>query len=157
MEFDIYFVGQDKNRARIILPLSKLLKSQGISYKFQIQPDKHTKKIPLEFSESFIKENIPYSDVLKNIESCRCLLEILQEGQSGISMRTLEALFFRKKIITNNKAIIEMPFYNKHNIYVLGQDEQEWSIKEFLDCKMVEIPKERINNYEINNWVEQFK
>lgn len=50
-----------------------------------------------------------------------------------------------------------MPFYNKHNIYVLGQDEQEWSIKEFLDCKMVEIPKERINNYEINNWVEQFK
>lgn len=156
-EFDVFFVGQDKNRANTLLTISRLLHSQEISYKFHIQPDKHTKTIPSELAECFSETNMPYRDVIKNIESSRCLLEILQKGQTGISMRTLEATFFNKKLITNNIAIKNLPFYNKQNIYILEDEEEVRSIKEFMDCDIVNIPKDITDQYEINHWIKQFQ
>lgn len=156
-EFDVFFVGQDKNRAGTLLTTSRLLRSQDISYKFHIQPDKHTKTIPSELAECFSEANMPYREVIKNIECSRCLLEVLQEGQTGISMRTLEAIFFRKKLITNNIAIKTLPFYNKQNIFILGDNEEMRSIKDFMNSDIVDIPKEITDPYEINHWVKQFQ
>lgn len=72
-------------------------------------------------------------------------------------MRTLEATFFNKKLITNNIAIKNLPFYNKQNIYILEDEEEVRSIKEFMDCDIVNIPKDITDQYEINHWIKQFQ
>ena len=48
----------------------------------------------------------------------RCVLDSAQEGQMGLTIRVLEALGAKKKLITTNEDIVNYDFYNEENIYV---------------------------------------
>ena len=59
--------------------------------------------------------------------------EIVQPGQGGLTIRTLEALFYNKKLITNNESITEYDFYNADNIFIYKeQDCNIDALKSFL-------------------------
>ena len=45
-------------------------------------------------------------------------MDVVKQGQSGITLRICEALLFNKKILTNNQSIREMPFYDSRFIKV---------------------------------------
>lgn len=75
--------------------------------------------------------------------------------QAGMTLRTLEAVFLNKKLITNSKDIVNTPIYSPNNIYVIGNDEPR-SIKEFLETPMTPLPSSIVRNYNIEHWIEQF-
>lgn len=60
---------------------------------------------------------LPYNEVVNKIEQNNCLLDIVNEGQSGISLRCCEAICFNKKLITNNPNIKKTKFYDKRFIF----------------------------------------
>ncbi|MEI7386306.1 hypothetical protein WCU57_19410, partial [Pectobacterium versatile] len=43
-------------------------------------------------------------------------------GQDGPTLRTIEALAFNKKIITNNTKILNYEFYSPDRFFILGHD-----------------------------------
>lgn len=51
-------------------------------------------------------------------ETSRCVLDSAQEGQLGLTIRVLEALGAKKKLITTNEDIVNYDFYRPENIYV---------------------------------------
>jgi hypothetical protein len=59
---------------------------------------------------------ISYADHLKNISNSRVVVDFVKDGQVGITMRTLEAVIAKKKLITNNPIITKQPYYNGNNI-----------------------------------------
>ena len=51
-------------------------------------------------------------------EASRCVLDSAQEGQLGLTIRVLEALGAKKKLITTNEDVVNYDFYREENIYV---------------------------------------
>ena len=77
-----------------------------------------------------------YSKTLELISRSKCLLEVVQEGQVGSTMRSMEALVYRKKLLTNDKSIKSQEYFCKENMFVF---EEPIDIdKDFILSKVVE-------------------
>lgn len=64
---------------------------------------------------------LSYEETLQEVQYANCILEIVQEGQYGISWRTVEAFTYNKKLLTNNEGIKNNPFYNSEYIHVFNK------------------------------------
>lgn len=156
IDYEVFFIGKDKSRSTIIAQLARQLTEQGISFKFHIIRDKHT--LPIKQLEQYYNDKeMSYADSLKKVMRTKCIIEIMQQGQSGMTLRTLEAIFLRKKLITTNKNIVQTPIYNPNNIYILNYEQNKFSnIKEFLNCEYQNIPEDIIRQYDVKSWIKRF-
>lgn len=98
---------------------------------------------------------IPYEKYIGLITKSKGILEINKEGQSGLTLRALEALFYRKKLITNNISIMNENVYNKNNIYVIGVDDKP--VKDFLNepYYMPENYDDLVSYYSFDSWIKR--
>lgn len=145
--FDISFVGVDKNRYNKLYNLSTRLDILHLSYNFQLITNVHKN------SESIRILNKPllYNEVLDVSNDSRAILELVTENQHGLTWRALEALYLRKKLITNNRDIIHFDFYCENNVFILGLNSIE-DLAFFLEQPYVEINPEIKEKYSIKNW-----
>ena len=67
---------------------------------------------------------MPYEENLKRIRKTRCMLEIMQQGGHGYTLRYCEAIAMGKKLATNNPEIEKAPFYKKEFISVFKSVEE---------------------------------
>jgi hypothetical protein len=67
---------------------------------------------------SVLRKRIPYEQVLNEIQSCNCILEIVKEGQTGPTLRYFEAVCYNKKLLTNNAMVVNLPFYDERYMHV---------------------------------------
>ena len=111
---DAIFLGQNKGRERKLLVLKKELEANGFHTRFMMTGTGN--------SELCLKKKIPYDDYIQMVKSSRCVVELMMEDQAGYTLRAMEALFLRKKLITDNVSVIHEPWYNKRNIFLLGKD-----------------------------------
>ena len=140
-EFDILFLGRAKNRKNEIIELNNKLEQQNLKCNFIVIEDE--------------KDYIEYDKYLDLISKSKCILDYNQKGQTGLTLRPMEALFFNKKLITNNKDIKNYNFYNSKNIFILGENKME-EVDKFLNTPSEKIHEDILNNYDFNSWVEKF-
>lgn len=154
---DVYFIGADKRRAAILADLLSDLKNEGLDCKFQLLKDKHSRPDDYEIlKECWIDRPLSYDETLENIRNSKCLLEIVQSGQQGVTLRAMEALFFNKKLITDNAGIKKEEFYRPDNVYILDDPDQPWnSVREFIDSPPADIPAEIFEDHEIKTWINK--
>ena len=161
--YDLYFIGQDKGRAKRIFEIKNLLKK--IKFKIIIILNKYRKEgIEYFFKEKNIKrnyslKNIPYENVVEDIKKSKVILELTKKEQSGLTLRALEALFFEKKLITDNENIKKYDFYNSNNIFILKNNDKldlkkELEIEDFFSRKKEKIDEKIKNKYTIQSWLE---
>ena len=67
-----------------------------------------------------IPKRISYQKILEKTISANCILEVLQDGQAGSSLRYCEAVCYNKKLLTTNKEIIKYPFYDSRYMKVFS-------------------------------------
>lgn len=112
---DAFFVGGLKEgREKMILGLFKEGEKQGLKLDFvlscmnknQFRNRIYKNKI------TYIKKWIPYSKVLERTMRSNCIVEILQKNQQAQTLRYFEALYFNKKLFTNNRHVTELLYYN---------------------------------------------
>lgn len=72
-------------------------------------------KIRKEDSDLFIFKKLSYKQYLELSLSSKIILDLAHPQQSGLTMRTIEAIGMNKKILTNNKDIANYPFLPKEN------------------------------------------
>lgn len=159
-KIDIFFVGINKGRLKIIYNFDKKIK--GIK-KLYILKNKFSIKdficsFFMKYKEYMINKELEYEKVLELINESKCLLEINKKNQEGITLRTLEAIFFNKKLITNNKKIKEYDFYNSKNIYILEDEEvlekESKKIEKFLNEENEKIKNKILENYTFESWIK---
>lgn len=148
--WDAVFIGRDKGRKKELDELNQQFQDQGLSLFLYITADRKYKR----FLKPYYKKLIPYDKIRDYISQSRAIVDLVQEGQTGTTMRTMESIFNEIKLITNNPNIKNHDFYRKENIYILGQEDR--SIKEFLDTPYAKIDENLINYYTFPKWLERF-
>ncbi|RKQ34279.1 hypothetical protein [Oceanobacillus halophilus] len=151
IEYDVFFVGGDKGRINELIEIQSWLNNNLVTNYFHITP---TKKINEKYRDVY-KERIPYSKVLEYISKSNAILDIVSENQNGLTLRPLEALFFNKKLITNDRNIIYKDFYRKENIFILGTDDIDY-LPEFLNEPFIPVDLNVRNNYDFDTWISRF-
>ena len=140
-KYDVLFLGRSKTRKKDIVDLEKKLKEEGIQTNFKIIENE--------------KDYVSYDEYLKRIAESKCILDYNQEGQVGLSLRPMEALFLERKLITNNTDIKNYDFYNHDNIFILGEDNIN-EIKEFINKPYKKIDQDIIDYYDFDQWLNRF-
>lgn len=139
IEYDVCFLGADKGRREKIEQCVELFKENGISFKIII----------------IDKKEIPYEKYLEYVSKSRCILEIVNDGVNGLTLRSLESICFNKKLITNNKSVRKYDFYNKDNIFILGEDDNQ-NINSFIEHQYSKIEEKVVQYYDFKNWLNRF-
>ena len=145
--FDCIFVGSDKGRYKILEKTKKELEDRFLKTFFLIAETGRFKND---------KNRLSYYDVLSRVKASKCVIDILPEEQTGLSLRPLEALFFNKKLITNFKYIKKYPFYSPFRIFILGEDNIN-DIKKFMDSDLDFTYESKYKDYySFRNWLHRF-
>lgn len=139
--YDYYYLGAQKGREEQLHTLTTLLDSLGL---------KGLTIVPTQRSEQIsYRQNVDY------VVQSRCLIELVQPGQTGITLRALEALFYQRKLITNCRAISSLPFYRPENILVWDCQDAA-AIQHFLSTPITAVPADIANRYTFNSWLATF-
>ena len=83
----------------------------------------------------------------------RCVLDSAQAGQVGLTIRIMEAIGAKKKIITTNEDIVNYDFYHPENIYVYNGEIDFNDI--FFTEEYREIESEIYKKYSLQHWLEE--
>ena len=127
-EYDVFFVGRDKGRGEWLIELEKKMQSIGLKSKFIITADG-----TLSSKKPYYQKPIEYSEVTDYLTKSRSVLNVVMEGQRGITVRDTEALFFGIKLLTTNKYIVDWNMYHPDNVYFINNDMDLSGLVDFLD------------------------
>jgi hypothetical protein len=81
------------------------------------------------------------------------VLDVHHIHQTGLTMRTLEALALGKKLITTNSSIKSYPFYDSNQILIIDRKNPELNSNFFKLPNSLKV-SEAIKAYEIGRWVQ---
>ena len=137
IKYDVCFLGAAKDREQIILDIENTLKNSGL----------RTNIIISHSGSNFIS----YHNYLTMIFESKSVLDVVGDNQIGITLRCLESIFYKKKLITNNKNIINYDFYEKNNVFIIGKDDVN-DLKTFLETKYIDISEKIKNKYSYEQW-----
>lgn len=121
MEYDAIFVGGAKERLPFLHKIYNKLISLNLRpcfYIFGVD-----EKDQLKNSNIHYNKRIPYEETMKLTAKSRCIIDILQDGSTGIALRICESVVWNKLIITDNKGAANEPFYDPNNILIIDNEE----------------------------------
>jgi hypothetical protein len=113
----VFFVGRGKDRLDTIHEIYKNLTERN--YKCDFYVNNVDKERQLQGTDIHYNCWLNYKQVLQHVADTKCVLEILQGEQHGFTMRTCEAITYKKRLITNNKSLKEQPFYNPRFMQII--------------------------------------
>lgn len=95
---------------------------------------------------------MPLEKLYRIYADSKCVIDVENASQHGLTMRSMEILGLRKKFITTNKDIINYDFYNPNNILVLDRKNPVIDMSFFQ--KPYEMLDEQIyRKYSLENWI----
>ena len=139
--WDAFFVGRDKGRRQLLARMEAALQAQGCSTRFCIA--------------GVNSPRLTYAQVLQGIAGCRVLVDCKCSGQQGMTLRPLEALFYGKKLLTNDSRLAGEAFYHPDNIFIWGQDDPV-RLGSFLHSACRPVRPAILAQYGLERWVERF-
>jgi len=149
--YDAIFVGRDKGRMQQLQEICDCLQESDMKVYVYIQRDRKSKNYP---NQKVLKP-LEYEEVIKMIAQSRCIIDIPKAGQSGMTLRVLESLFYSKKLITTDKNISKAEFYNPANILIWDKPDSE-EIRKFFSMPVEPVNDEILNKYTFEAWIHNF-
>ena len=141
--YDAFFVGRAKERKKELIEVQHILEHSGCTVFFKIVEHE--------------KDYISYSNYLKLLSQSKIIVDIVNNNQTGLTLRVMESLFYQKKLITNNKKVCEYPFYRANNIFIIDNDIKKKKIRAFLKKPYQPVPDDVLKNYTFEAWLNRFK
>ena len=149
---EFYFVGlywenREKKIDRFISEVLKMEVELSIFIQYNNKSEIKNPKI------KYIKERITFLENLRNVEKADVLLDFVDPIHNGLSIRFFEAIYYKKKVITDNQTVKDYDFYHPDNIFVL--DENFEQIDSFLNTPYRDLSEEIVKKYGFTNWIKQ--
>lgn len=111
---DAFFVGVSKgDRHSILEKLYHDIEMSGGIADFYISGVSQSKK---RVDGIHYDQWLSYKDVLDHVMETNCVIEIMGDGQSGLTLRAMEAIVYNKKLLTNNESVKQLSFYGTGHI-----------------------------------------
>lgn len=108
---DIFFVGGSKGRLQMIHSIYDKFTELGYKADFHVvnvSPEDQTR------AGIVYNHYMSYEEVLQHCYNTKIILEIVQKGQNGATLRTCESITLRKKLLTNNNGLLKLDLYTPH-------------------------------------------
>lgn len=150
--YDVFFLGWTKDRSKQIEMLYNEVFKGNFKCLFILVGDEDR---VVDDSIIYTTQRIPYSEYLEYVQNSKAILDIPQEGQEGLTIRNVEALFLNKKMITTNKNVVNYDLYCKYNIYIIDKDGAE-TMERFMHSELKEVDKSIKRNYDFIYWLNTF-
>ncbi|MCI8514245.1 MAG: hypothetical protein HFI93_06395 [Lachnospiraceae bacterium] len=112
---DAFYVGVSKGRAGMLADIYATLTKGGAKADFCVVGVKRSER-----RREGIRYNewMPYPSVLQHIRESNCIVEVMDGSQRGVTLRTMEAICYNKKLLTNNPLMKNSKYYKTGNIQV---------------------------------------
>ena len=146
--YDSFFIGLDKGRLRYLNQTKKQYEDLGLHSLFYIVDN-----VKALFNKKY-KKRLDYYAVIDLVNSSRSITEIVISGQEGLTLRAMESIFLKKKLITNNPEIRNKNIYNPNNIFILGKDNLK-DLPSFLEKPYQDIDNKIVDSYIYSNWLKR--
>lgn len=95
---------------------------------------------------------LSFDQIVEQLKESRIIIDLNHPNQKGLTMRTIECLGAKKKLITTNSEVIDYDFYNENNIFVVDRNNPIIS-EEFLESPYMELEKNIYEKYSLENWL----
>ena len=162
-DIDILFICTlHSNRAKILNHLKDVAKEKGYNLKAVV----HLNRI-LYYKYKYINKKaevveaddrdltfkpLSIQESYRLYSRSKVVVDYTNKNQTGFTMRTIESLGNRCKLITNNKLITESDLYNEHNVHVYNED--SFNLPDGFVAEMfVSMPDDVYEKYTLRNWV----
>lgn len=158
----LYFCSLHSNRVKILNRLKEICKENNYRLQYYLYMNRFLyykykyldkKKEMIEANNrdiSFKKISLPESNILYG--SSKVVFDYTPPNQTGFTMRTIESLGNRCKLMTNNSRIIDADFYRPENIIVYQEDNIEIP-ESFIQSPFSDIPDEIMSKYSLEEWL----
>lgn len=161
-KIELLFIGTiHSDRHRILVKIKEFCHRNRLSYFYYMFLPSHLLFYYRSLRDSTIrragKSAFQYHALKKNevialMTESNVILDIEHPKQSGLTMRTIEVLGARRKLITTNEEIINYDFYHPQNILLI--DRNNISIDpEFFKTPVVKLDPGIYNKYSIDGWI----
>lgn len=163
-KYDISFVGTGHtDRYALVSKIKSACKTMGLrGYFFLYLQDPKVFLFRKAFQKSFRKAKysdfaytpLVKSEILDVIAQSHCVLDIQRDVQTGLTMRCVEVLGAKRKLITTNEDIVNYDFYDPNNILVIDRNDPKIT-NQFIKSPFQEIEDKVYKNYSLFNWVSE--
>lgn len=118
---DVFFVGVSKGmRHEKLAKIYNRLKKNNLVPNFYLA---HHKNVSDRVDGIHYNEWLSYKEVLNKVSHTNCILEIVGDNQEGMTLRSMEAICYNKRLITDNLAITRLKYFESGFIQYLPQIE----------------------------------
>lgn len=107
---DAFFVGTyTPERYAKLVQLYKSFKNNGGIVDFRIVGvPKSIKRI----TGITYNQQLNYTNVIRQAQMSNCIVEIMNPGQRGLTLRSMEAVCLNKKLLTDNRSVEQLDYYS---------------------------------------------
>lgn len=150
---DVFYVGVGTpERIENVGNLSEFTHENGISLHAVLTVAPHVKE-KSEKGVSLSHSGMSYDENMRNVKQSNVLLDMKLPHHDGLSFRFFEALYYGKKIITNNPSALKYDFYHPDRIFVTDYKNFD-GLKEFIEKPYVPASPQLIEKYGVRNWLK---
>jgi hypothetical protein len=100
-------------------------------------------------------KSMNYDSVLEVMMASKAIIDLPHPDQSGLTIRSIEALGLKKKLITTNVNIVKYDFYHPSNIMLITPNKPIVS-KEFLHLDYFTLDPHIYDKYSVSEWLRSF-
>lgn len=148
---DLLFVGTNKGRKPLLSRLQNKLQHEDIACDFRIV-DNFKSLYNREYSRE-----VSYLRLCKLICNSNAILDVVQNGQTGMTLRIMEGILFGKKIVTTNQSLRHYSDFDQcGNIYELTADNIN-GLAAFLKSPATPYPQWMKEKYSFCNWLQRLE
>ena len=161
-KYDLCFIGTGHtDRYKIVKKITHLASKNNLStYSFLFLQN----KLIFWFRKIFDKEmrqaqlsdfsfsSLNQKQVFDKIMQSKVIIDIEHKGQVGLTMRTIEMIGSKKKLLTTNPAIKGYDFYNENNILVIDRENLKLDLS-FLYSPYQDLDKKTYDKYSLDSWL----
>lgn len=159
IEYDVLFLGRLKpNRTTFLINILDSLYMCGLRIRADLLMTSNTKN---EVSDrtyiNYISSYMSYSEYLSNVIKSKCLLDIVYPENENSTFRTVESIFYNKKLITNNKLLYKESFFNKTNMFIFEVENIDTkAITDFISSNIDNYNSNDLNAFSLQTFITAF-
>lgn len=162
-KYDLTFIGSlHSQRIAIVNKLHDIASRKGLNT-FTYLFTKRTHYIKQKYilhntdftngkNEDIKYKSLSLSETNNIFANSNIVVDYTHPQQNGFTMRTIESIGNRCKLVTNNNNVLKADFYNESNVYVY--DPENFDIPErFLSAPFTELNDEIYKKYSLQSWL----
>lgn len=163
-KYDLLFIGTiHSDRSKLLAKFKDLCAKEGLTYFYYLYfPSRILFYLGLLVDPSLWKykakefkfHSLDKREIVDLMASARAVIDIQHPRQSGLTMRTIEVLGARRKLLTTNQEILKYDFYHPANIQVVDREHLNVDLS-FLGMDFVPVEETVYQRYSIQGWINE--